>query len=572
MARMIPAFIDNEAPPGEKDVWKLLAGAPNDWSVLHSLDLAPWRGNKRTELDFVVIVPDIGLLCIEVKSHSRIEYHPDRGWIPDSLGRGPFKQCQDAVKSLHRRMAKVSPSVKAIPVVGLCVFTKADFEAPGFAVAEWELMDQSVFRSHLTGASFSASLRERMREAIVEEKINKLSEPLAPQAVHALVDLFLPIRKRVPERAAETAARERQLDTLLRGPQKEVLELCEDNERVVVTGGAGTGKTFIAEAVALRAATRYDRVALVCFNQLIGDWLRDRVQSARPGPSLIADRAVRLLAMLTDTVIPVAPDSKFWDEVLPEMVQESLTDPSTAREAEFDYLVIDEAQDIFARPWILESLMQLLKGGMESGKYALFADVEGQSLSGNNDASRALEMLSTVAKPAKRRLRENCRNYDSVGRAAVALSGLPSDTYSDFVRSGGSLLNLRYLRVDERLGQGAALRDALKIAKGDGFRESDITILSCCAPERSAARTLVSQGMRILPAGLGASGLTYTSIHSFKGMESKVVIITDLELGNEETGRTLLYTALTRATETAIVLCGTDDLEMLSAWSRGTAL
>ena len=71
MARMIPAFIDEDSPPGERDVWHMLAGGPADWTVLHALDLAPWRRNSRTEVDFVVIVPDVGLLCIEVKATAR---------------------------------------------------------------------------------------------------------------------------------------------------------------------------------------------------------------------------------------------------------------------------------------------------------------------------------------------------------------------------------------------------------------------------------------------------------------------------------------------------------------------
>ena len=40
MARMIPGFFDETTPPGEVDVFRVLAKGPQDWVVLHSLDLA----------------------------------------------------------------------------------------------------------------------------------------------------------------------------------------------------------------------------------------------------------------------------------------------------------------------------------------------------------------------------------------------------------------------------------------------------------------------------------------------------------------------------------------------------
>ena len=43
MARMIPEFIDDTSPPGERAVYNLLAGGSYDLTVLHSLDLAPGR-------------------------------------------------------------------------------------------------------------------------------------------------------------------------------------------------------------------------------------------------------------------------------------------------------------------------------------------------------------------------------------------------------------------------------------------------------------------------------------------------------------------------------------------------
>jgi Nuclease-related domain len=78
MARLIPSFMDDATPGGERDVYNLLAAGPDDWAALHSLDLAPWNRGLRTEIDFVIIIPDAGILCIEVKSHENIYFDGNR--------------------------------------------------------------------------------------------------------------------------------------------------------------------------------------------------------------------------------------------------------------------------------------------------------------------------------------------------------------------------------------------------------------------------------------------------------------------------------------------------------------
>ena len=61
MARMIPSFVDEHTPPGERDVFTMLSAGPADWVALHSLDLAPWNRELRTEIDVVVMIPDTGM-------------------------------------------------------------------------------------------------------------------------------------------------------------------------------------------------------------------------------------------------------------------------------------------------------------------------------------------------------------------------------------------------------------------------------------------------------------------------------------------------------------------------------
>src|SRR4026209_355192 len=141
MAKLIPSFMDDRTPPGERDVFNLLAAGPEDWVALHSLDLAPWNRSLRTAIDFVVIVPDTGIVCVEVKSHELIFFAEGR-WYPPDINRSPFKQAADGRHTFYRRLRDLLPELKRVPVVHCCIFPRAYFDVqPNMSVQPWELID-----------------------------------------------------------------------------------------------------------------------------------------------------------------------------------------------------------------------------------------------------------------------------------------------------------------------------------------------------------------------------------------------------------------------------------------------
>jgi hypothetical protein len=108
MPRMVPALIDPQAPASERRVFALLqqAQGTNDWTVLHSLGLSNAYSGEYGEIDFVVLVPDLGILCVEVKGGG-IAQHGGRWSTTNSKGeksalkRSPFRQAKDAMWKLH---------------------------------------------------------------------------------------------------------------------------------------------------------------------------------------------------------------------------------------------------------------------------------------------------------------------------------------------------------------------------------------------------------------------------------------------------------------------------------------
>lgn len=571
MARMIPSFVDEHTPPGERDVFNILAAGPADWVALHSLDLAPWNRDLRTEVDFVLIIPDTGILCIEVKSQLDITFDGER-WHPPQIKRSPFKQAADARFTFYRRMRELAPRYAGVPVVHCCIFPRATFDVgPNLSVQPWELMDARAFRLFPEATAFCADLGARLRRSIeAEANLRPLTTALSAADLAAMVEACVPVQKRRPDACEAVRRREEQAAAILREQQKPVLRLAELNQRLVVSGGAGTGKTLIAMEIARRAAEKGRRVALLCYNQLVGDWMRQRVaQDGRVPPNLIIGRAIRIMAEMTGVAIPESPSPSFWEADLPEQLEERLTDPDLKATAAFDYLVLDEAQDILARPRLWGCLSQFLRGDIGGGAFALLGDFDHQVLRDHEPMRKTLAEVNGTARPVRWHLAENCRNYRIVGETALRLGGVPATVYSGYLRPGGGLQNYDIYFYETNEGQLAQLAQWLRDLKAQGYRSSDITLLSFRNDESSAAASLKHAGYKLRPAWQSADGTSYASIHAFKGMENKVIILTDVMLMHHDFQRDVFYTGMTRATECVRVLCDKQSEAVLCGWLAG---
>lgn len=568
MARLIPSFTDDHTPPGERDVFNLIAAGPDNWVALHSIDLAPWNRGLRTEIDFVIIVPETGILCVEVKSHENLTFDGNR-WYPETITRSPFKQAADGRYNFRRRLNDLVPWFADVPVVHCCIFPRASFNlTPNLSVQPWELIDMRTFRAFGTGSDFCADLRARMEQSIeVDERLNPLKTPLTADRIENIIKCCVPVQRRSPEARQEITKREEEVEKVLRAQQKPVLQLAAHNSRIVVTGGAGTGKTLIAMEVARRAAEKGSRVAILCFNQLVGDWMRRRMEQMTPPlPNLIVGRAIRVLAETADVEIPDKPSAEFWENELPLQLEERLTDPDFKAIASFDYLVIDEAQDILARPRLWQCLAQFLSGGVDRGNLALFGDFDHQVLAGREPMRQALAALDSIARPVRWNLSENCRNYRIIGETAVLLSGASRWVYSGYLRVGGGVHNCDIFFFEHEQAQLEKLGQWLREFKAIGYKPSEITLLSFRADHLSAATRLRHSGHKLQPAWQTSEQTGYASIHAFKGMENKVVILTDVCLGDTDFHRDLFYTGMTRATESVRVLCDRGSQEILFGW------
>src|SRR6266567_1039339 len=134
MALMIPPTLHaNTSSQGELEIFLKLQDDPGtrEWIVLHSLDVANHSKQISGEIDFVVIVPTKGVLCIEVKACQSLRRSGGQwyyGTDPHPDSRGPFKQASEAMHSLRHKLVIRFPSLSGVLFWSAVIFPYISFE------------------------------------------------------------------------------------------------------------------------------------------------------------------------------------------------------------------------------------------------------------------------------------------------------------------------------------------------------------------------------------------------------------------------------------------------------------
>lgn len=553
MARMIPSILDLECPsPGEKEVYRRLRSEPGaeSWIVLHSLDLAKHPTQVAGEVDFIAIIPEKGVLFLEVKAHHKIQRTVDGLWYygssnkPDN--RGPFKQASLAMHALREMLVKKMPHLARVVFWSAVIapYTTLPRHTPEWH--PWQVIDSIGFWSRPLSVQVLEVLehaRQHLAQCPTAVWFHPMSKEPYPDECEQIADFYRPhfeayISNRL---AAEVKDRELKIYT---EEQLTCLEGMEGNDRVVFAGPAGTGKTLLAIEAARRGAASGRKVLFVCFNRFLGEWLKTQMQ----GINMVDVRTIHeLMMVLSGCNAWDKEESSYWTEELPEQALESMLkhDELIGR---YDELVVDEAQDIL-RDSYLDVLDLNVQGGLGGGRWRMFGDFEKQAI--YNAANLSLEDFKkrrAGAGVSTYLLRVNCRNTPKIATYAKLIGGL-QPYYSRIRRADdGEDASVRFYRGGN--SQQEQLIEALDDLYVQGFKGDDIVILSDRADGCCASKILESPWKeRIKKYGAtSATGfIRYATIHSFKGMEAKAIIVTDIEGVDSQMDQALLYIAITRA-------------------------
>lgn len=508
----------------------------DDWIVLHSLGLANHSRKQWAEIDFVLIGAP-GIYCLEVKGgrvtrYDGLWHFTNRNDETSTKHEGPFEQVKSAAYALRDFLNKRLPGEIRDTVVGWGVL----FPDILFAVDGPDIEPRLVYDTRDVENRFSAYVRRLVDywHEKIEDGRAKPVEMISPPRIQRIFevlrgdfDLRPSLRTRIGNATGELIR--------LTGEQYTVMDGLSSNARILIRGGAGTGKTLLAVEESRRLADRGARVFLCCYNRQLALYLRPMLQD-RP---LVEVHNLHsfMKAIVCDAglegLLPAASEVDLFAVFYPELALQALLESNLLEK--FDALIIDEGQDLLLDTYV-DLFDRLLRGGIRQGTWRIFLDHNQDVFSGTSP-----EALRTVlaAGPAEYGLNINCRNTRPIATVTQMISGVGS---GNTLGVDGPEIEEVWYR-DERHQQ-REIGKCVNRLLSEGIRPSDIVILSRYRLDNGALRFgLPNSTLSVKPYGVGelvgnSSAIRYATTRSFKGLESDVVLVIDI---NDITSSEALY-------------------------------
>jgi hypothetical protein len=539
---MMPPYCPRAAPPGEKALYEALAEGPDagDWIVLHSLGIVDHVRQVEGEADFIVIVPDTGVLIIEVKSHLSVSRLDDGRWQLGSqrpTARSPFQQAGDNMHSVREYLISRNIDLRSIPVCSAVWFTSVRARTalpPSPEWHHWQVLDSTDLQSGVPAAV------KRTLKAGADHLAGKIAgfPPGGIGPSQAAADRIAAVLRPRFEVATAPGDRRRdrsaQLLTFL-DEQYTALDAMQDNQAVLFTGPAGSGKTLLAMEAARREVAQGRTGRLLCFNRLLGHRITADMGHL---PGLTVGTLHQELLRLADVPAPQPADPDFWSQALPDLAMEALLEAEG--DPAGDFLIIDEVQDIAREPF-LDVLDLLIKGGLKCGRVLLFGDFERQAIFEAPDGRELLK--SRVSRMTSHRLTANCRNLPRIGYLVNSFSKLQPG-YQRFRRQDDGV-DPTFLPYAAGNDQSPELVEAIRVLRADGYDLNEIAVLSPLGSGSVAQSTTDRWLRQVLRHATGDAPrpgcVQHCTIHAFKGLESPAVIVTDLDHRQVPNFESLLY-------------------------------
>lgn len=544
----------------------------SQFTVIHSVawiskpqDGAPRDG----ETDFLVLHPSLGALVIEVKGgRIELDYRQAQWTSVDRHGqeheiKNPFAQARGGKYGLLQKLRE-SPVWQRLQIQRFNLGYAAFFpdigngrnlrgpDAPPEIIGDSE--DMLGLEHWVTGALTYWRGTEAGR-----------LDDLGTRGVDHLVSMFA----RTVTTKALLSARIRSEEARrieLTERQAIVLDMLRRQHRVMIAGGAGTGKTLLAREKALRLAQEGMRTLLMCFNRGLADHLREQcagvanldVASFHQVCHRWLGRAHRELGedCLADARAKY-PGADEYNQLMPL----ALADAVYGLGPMYDAIIVDEGQDFGDEYWMP---VEMLLNDVANGLLYVFLDE-------NQDIYARSGQIPIDGSPLV--LDRNCRTSAAIHSAAYRhyrgaevfasdIEGVPVEIVSagDIERQAKSI--------------GAIVT---RLVSEERVAPHHIGILICdhadkAVYERALKKYPVPKSVSMDHLeGYREGSLTVDTVRRFKGLERQVIILWGFDKADPEEDRETLYVGMSRATS-ALYVVGTRQAcrKMLGSAAIGT--
>lgn len=515
--QVIPHVILQTNSSAERRVFDLLQEVDigPGWTAFHSLNCSEHSHKQWSEIDFLLVGPD-GLFVLEVKGggislQDGIWTYHDRYGRGHEHSEGPFEQAKTARFALED-LLEDRFELRSLPIRPRFGFGVVFPDSP-WTVESPEMPREIV--ADQTKCASADSLATALKRMISywSSKV-KQTRRLESSELKALRRMIRPNVDVYPPFTVQLGHTVRQLQSLTE-EQYELMDSLEDNDRVVVSGGAGTGKTFVLLQGARRELAKGRSVLVVTHSEILAAHIRGLEPSQN-----VHIRSYRALAR---------------------------ENPSP-----YDVLFVDEGQDLLSLD-VLDLLGKFVEGGMERGRWRWFMDENNQArLAGRYDTD-ARDMLLTglgSEPPVRLNLRRNVRNTRPIVEAverwtgsrvgAARADGYGSPPSEITIETRPEILEAVERRLAELAEMDIPMHD-VGIVASDELKSFLLEGLS-----RRWKRKAQSLDLTTIRANMQDKFLIGTAAE-YKGLERPIQIVVGLRPGPSDLEMAAFYVGTTRA-------------------------
>lgn len=543
MARLYPerlpeSILKDPKRSAERRFYEATSKLSNKFTVFYSVAwqaVDPFVGARDGEADFVIAHPDLGLMIVEVKGGG-IGFNSNSGEWSSIDGGGVTHIIKDPIEQARGSKHELFKKLKDLPGWNDRWLTLA--HAVSFPDIYWEsnlvnpdlspeiVFDANTFKDlenavvrafrYYAGGKSGGLGYDRLE--MVEKLLARSFQIKTPLGVELVFE---------DERLIELTER-----------QMMILDFLSNRRRAAIKGCAGSGKTMLALEKARQLADQGFEVLLTCFNYALANYLSQLVPD---GVSVFHFHGL-CRKMANEAGFPIRPvqdQTEFFETVMPNAMLEAIDTLGP----QFDAIIVDEGQDFKENWWL--PLISLLRDQDQGILFAFFDD--------NQNLYRGFENIPGVIDEAPFPLIDNCRNtqrihhivstfhHDARHLRCPGPEGKSPEIY-EYVDLKGQIRHLRQILH--------------RLVHEEHIDCRDMVILTPCSKDR----TEFKDGMSIANFTLSSkptlicNHIQVSSVHTFKGLESRVVILTEVDPEASHLLDSVLYVGCSRARTYLVIL------------------
>ncbi|GAA3530463.1 nuclease [Aeromicrobium flavum] len=539
MPRLVPSD-PQFTTASEREVWARLRDVLAENDVLIA-NLRLTDDVKDHEADLLVLMPEVGIVVVEVKGGS--VWHDGHQWLIRRGGEPTVIHPVDQARSTKYAVREYVGhdqrwSGRHHVAWGHAVVTPysafpADFSLPD--CPRWMLHDRDD----------QADLVSRLRDNALRDQHGKV--PPSLDDVELIAEILTGRLRTSYDVNAESDERAAAADRLTQ-EQSAILGVTRLLHRVEVRGGAGSGKTVLAlqQAKQLtkgRSGTKPQRVAMLCYSLGLAEYLKREVQTwnRKERPAFVG--TFHEFGRQWGAPDGDRTDSDFWETRLPAMMSDLADDLADGKK--YDAVIVDEAQD-FADDWwqpVLKSLRDENSGGLY-----VYSD-ENQRIF----ARFGRPPVHLVPLVLDHNLRNTRQIHETFGPLA------PSRMYA----RGGDGPVVRFVPAAPEAALAAA-DDAVDTLLDDGWKPGHVCLLTTGRRHPiQVERTDFHDQAGYWETFFDEDDVFYGHVLGCKGLERRAVVLCVNESDVKERARERMYVGMSRATDVLVVVGDPDVIRAM---------